>query len=47
MRKLFNEYSVLLLCFVCSVIGFNILKDTVMNAGGIYALLTRFLYGIL
>lgn len=47
MRKLFSEYSILLLCFVCSIIGFNILKEVMMNSGGIHTLLTRFLYGIL
>lgn len=47
MRKLFNEYGVLLLCFVCSIIGFNIFKDILLESGRIHTLLIRFLYGIL
>lgn len=47
MRKLFDEYGVLLLCFVCSLIGFNILHGVLVNGNGIHILLTRFLYGIL
>lgn len=47
MRKLFDEYSTLLLCFVCSIIGFELLYKMFASGSIIHNAINHILYGTL
>ena len=47
MKRLFDEYGTLLLEFVCSTIGFNILYNILINGNYVHNLISHSIYGIL
>ena len=47
MKRLFEEYSVLLLCFICSMVGFNLLYNVITNGHYIHGIINHLLYGVL
>ena len=47
MNKLFEEYGTLALCYVCSIVGFDILFKILVNSDSIHNLINHFLYGTL
>lgn len=46
MRKLFDEYGTLLLCYVCSIIGFNMIYNLFLNGNYIHDIVGNLLYGM-
>lgn len=46
MRKLFDEYGTLLLCYVCSIVGFDIINNIVINGSYIHDIICHLLYGM-
>lgn len=47
MKKIFDEYSVLLLSFICSIVGFEVLFKVLVNSDSIHNIVDYFLYGTL
>lgn len=47
MKKLFDEYSTLMLSFVCSTIGFEILFKIIANSEYVHNVINHLLYGTL
>lgn len=47
MKRLFDEYSILILCFVCSIIGFNMIYRILINGDSIHNIINHLLYGVI
>lgn len=47
MRRIFDEYGTLALCYICSVFGFSILYKTIMEGEYIHNIIKHLLYGVL
>lgn len=45
MRKTFEEYGLLLICFVGSIIGFNLLTKLIIHGDKLHNIINRFIYG--
>lgn len=47
MRRLFEEYSVLLLAFVCSIFGFDLIFRFFINGDNLKNIIVHLLYGVI
>lgn len=47
MRKLFDEYGVLLLSFICASIGFSFVQNLFLSNDFVCNILEHFIYGLL